>query len=432
MAEELTGAGRILPRPMRESEAVIDVDGILDAYAWAKDRLESLIIARRRRLAKALEEQGRTPPDDPVALRKMLAVLWALYELGRLQAIQEADHLGITIDLPAPPSARAYAKNPEFEKKHDRDSTGRFGKKGERILHGVPRPRGMVRPPPLNSPGVEGLMADIGVYLASIGLPIPPFDIAFMTPEDEERWKGATGGIPAGYAVPGHVVLARSMMGRLGAMVRARRTGAPVDRVLTRILLHEALHQIRHSAEAVNDPTFNARRSTVEGFTDAVAADLMQNFAAKVFGAKTAKAIREERAREGSTPLSYPAEVGEVRRRSMRATGKPWHSPAAFAWRVKMLLANPDEFLAEWARAALLPMPRRTGGGAAGARAMSASSQDHPALNPALDETAAWAERKLAHGEGAPDSLAAPWARVRSGLAVDDERVREHVRDRQQ
>jgi len=174
-----------------------------------------------------------------------------------------------------------------------------------------------------------------------------------MSSEEEQAWRAA-GWTFSAYSIPGSVVLTPGAGALLDRMVASRDAGRATDPWMPMILLHEALHQLR-GAPACRDEgeAFEVSRMLEEGLVDAVAADLLPNFIARAFGPKSALLLRG--GVQGT--ISYPDQVTEVRRRSMRATGKPWHSPGAFAWRVGMLRKTLQERAVEWERVGGLAMP---------------------------------------------------------------------------
>lgn len=100
-------------------------------------------------------------------------------------------------------------------------------------------------------------------------------------------------------------------------------------------LLHEQLHQPGRVAVAAE---WRHAILVEEGVVDAVAIDLTPLYVRRRFGVLV---------RRGAP--GYPDQVRNIRAASAKATGsRSWRTPAAFRWRVELLLADPDE------RAALL------------------------------------------------------------------------------
>ena len=229
-------------------------------------------------------------------------------------------------------------------------------------------PRAAIENDTPGDPGTQQLMNTLTAYLRSLNLPVRDVQVSLASPEE---FSDAMAGRPAGfvaYAEVGRVVFNPNLENRLRRFVADWRAGRPPEVELTADLIHEGLHQIR-GAQGIRDQYELGQIPTgrwlmiEEGLCEAVAIDLLPRVTKVLFGpARGRKTIvfpGGEVASFSPDVICYRDQVAEVRRRSMRATGGPWHSPAAFAWRVKMLNMTLAERDAEWARAALLPLPTK-------------------------------------------------------------------------
>ena len=97
----------------------------------------------------------------------------------------------------------------------------------------------------------------------------------------------------------------------------------PPDRHVS--MLHEVLHQVGMARGLEGGDDMPAE----EGSAEAVAHDLRPAWLRKVMG------------RDQPVPVAYPGWVASVRRASAAATGAAWTSPAARAWRARLLATPP-------------------------------------------------------------------------------------------
>jgi len=97
----------------------------------------------------------------------------------------------------------------------------------------------------------------------------------------------------------------------------------PADRLV--VVLHEVLHQVGMA----NDLKGGDEMSTEEGAVEAVTHDLRPAL------------LRRLQGRDVNVPVAYRSWVTSVRNASARATGTRWTSPAARAWRARLVATPP-------------------------------------------------------------------------------------------
>ena len=127
--------------------------------------------------------------------------------------------------------------------------------------------------------------------------------------------------VPAGsgMATPGTVYFSAADAARFSGPLRTW----PADRLV--VVLHEVLHQVGMA----NDLHGGDEMSTEEGAVEAVTHDLRPTL------------LRRVRGRDVNVPVAYRAWVTSVRNASARATGTRWTSPAARAWRARLVATPP-------------------------------------------------------------------------------------------
>lgn len=125
----------------------------------------------------------------------------------------------------------------------------------------------------------------------------------------------------SGMATPGTVWFSSA---DAATFARPARTW-PADRPM--VVLHEVLHQVAMRQGLEDGPDM----ATEEGVVEAVTHDLRPVWLKRVRG----QAV--------PVPVAYPQWVATVRRASARATSAPWTSPAARAWRARVLATPPAQ-----------------------------------------------------------------------------------------
>lgn len=99
----------------------------------------------------------------------------------------------------------------------------------------------------------------------------------------------------------------------------------PPDRPVA--IIHEVLHQV----SMANGLSGSDNMAEEEGLAEAVSQDLRPVW------------LRSIRGRDAAVPVAYRPQVAAVRAASAAATGRVWSSPAAKAWRYKVMATPPAQ-----------------------------------------------------------------------------------------
>jgi hypothetical protein len=250
--------------------------------------------------------------------------------------------------LRRPDNAGAAALSEFREELHPRDKEGQFAVKPENRPE-PPRPTSLrvehkrrkrrLRGPLATSPGTDGLANDTASYLRSLNLPVPDFTVSLD--------QGVVNPNMGAAAVPGAVYFRPEWFSWLQWCAARKDAGLNPGAFAVEagvLLLHEALHQV-FIVPYYNTPEWTEEQAALEeGLVEAMTYDLAKNYLRFMFGERVARLFDPTSAMASV----YKDRLVEVRRRSSRATGKPWHSPEAFEWRAGLLRKPPAERKAEW------------------------------------------------------------------------------------